>query len=514
MTKGTVVSPHVVASAAGQRLLDEGGSAVDAAVATALALTVIYPHNCALGGDLFAVLRSGGETVAVNASGRAPAAANAEEARSRFGAQLPIVGPAAVTVPGLVDGLVALHARGGRLPWPALFDAAVELAVDGFELGGSLAEEVATYGTGLIEDPGMRGVFAPRGRPLATGERVVQPALGRTLLALRDGGRDEFYAGETGRRLARGLQAAGSAITPADLAANRPEVVAPLRTRYAGVDVITAPPNSQGIVLLKSLRVLAELGVADPLDADADVLARVYSLAARERQDLLADPDLMRVSAEEILGDDAVVAMAADVRAGRLPVPALGLHGSGDTVAVVAADEDGTRVSLIQSVFHGFGAGLLEPETGILLHNRGCAFSLDPASPNLLRPGARPAHSLSPLLVEGDGVDYVLGTMGGKSQPQILARLLLRLLAGSTPAEAVGEPRWIVGGMEVGQAEDTIHHEADVPAQTLARLETLGMPFVAHPGLAESLGHAQAIEARGDVFVGASDPRADGRAGD
>ena len=511
MTTGEVVSPHTAASAAGRRVLADGGGALDAAVATALALTVVYPHNCSLGGDLFAVVeQADGRRHAINASGRAALATDVDEVRRRFGRRMPITGPATVTVPGLVSGLAALHARGGVLPWSRLFTDAVGLAEDGFPLAGSLAAALRDDGDSLLADPGLRGVFGRDGRPLSPGAHVVQPALAATLRAIAADGPDVLYRGAVGERLVAGLSRLGSPLRGPDLAEHRVDVGAPLHVRFGATDVHTCSPNSQGFVLLQILSVVAALGLTDPLGADVAGLARVLRRTAQERARHLADPDLMTVTAEELLAPDYVAALAADVAGGGELAPAPRAQGAGDTVAVVAADSAGNRVSLIQSLFHSFGARILEPDTGVVLQNRGCAFSLDPDEVAVLAPGRRPPHTLTPLLAATPERSLVIGTMGGKAQPQILTQVLLRLLDGASPAVAVGAPRWVVGGMEVGQPEDTVHLESDVPAATRDRLAGVGWPVVVHAPHSEELGHAHAIRVLGGEFAGAADPRSDG----
>jgi gamma-glutamyltranspeptidase len=452
-----VATPHHDATAAGERALAAGGNAIDAALAAAAVLTVVYPHNCALGGDLFALVRSpGGHVTNVNASGPAGSLATTDGL-----SEMPHKGPLTVTVPGLVAGWGALHAAGAALPWSAALDDALTLA-GGVAVSRSLAGAIAGAD---LSDPGMRAVFGG----LTEGGTLAQPALAETLSQLAAGGPERFYSGPLAARWLSGI--ADAFLTADDVAGYVPEIGEPLRARFRGLDVLTSPPNSTGVLLLEALTALEAAKLSDPLGADAAALAAIFRAGLEERDRSLGDP------------------RAAAARP------------TGDTVAVVAVDDEGRAVSLIQSLFAWFGAGILEPSTGVLLHNRGAMFSLEPGHPNELSPGRRPAHTLMPVLVERAGeLLGVLGTMGGKVHAQIHAQVLLHLLDGASPQEAVDAPRWIVGGMELGESDDTIRVEAGAravlpDAVTVARGDEL-------------FGHAQAIWLDPEPRAG-SDFRAD-----
>jgi gamma-glutamyltranspeptidase/glutathione hydrolase len=341
----------------------------------------------------------------------------------------------------------------------------------------------------------------PGGEPLGAGGVLRQPALARTLRAIAAGGAAELYRGSVGERLVGGLGALGAPLRRSDLEAHSTELTVPLRRPFADLDIATAPPNSQGFVLLELLGALAAAGdVPDPLGEHLDLLARLCRLAARDRDRYLADPRWCDVPAELLVDPRYTAALLAMARNGASEPPALPVAGAGggdpaagpgggdpaagDTVAVVALDDEGYAVSLIQSVFWSFGAGVLEPATGILLHNRGAGFSLDPAAAGVLRGGARPPHTLMPVLaLRGDDVAGAHGTRGGQAQPQIHLQVLLRLLRGASATEAVAAPRWIVG------EDDRVRIERD----------------------ADEAGHAQVVRrtATGELEAG-TDPRAGG----
>jgi gamma-glutamyltranspeptidase/glutathione hydrolase len=505
-----IASPHALATAAAEDAIRGGGNAIDAALAAAAALTVVYPHNTALGGDLIALVRTpDGDITCVNASGPAPARTDLAAVVARHGGQMPVTGPDTITVPGAVAGWAALHEAGAALSWAEHFAAAV-LHAEGVPVAPGLAAAIADAKDMIAADPGMRAVFSPGGIPLLEGEPLRQEALAVTLAKIAAQGPEVLYGGQTGELLTAGLRALGCPIDLDDLASYEVERPAPLCRTFRGHRVFTSPPNTHGFLLLQALGAVAELeGGADLLGADAGRLAALFHRGVADRNRHLADPRFAPVDVDALLAPAYLRGLT------REPAKrATTGRASGDTVAVVTADSDGYAVSLIQSLFHGFGAAVLEPSTGILMHNRGSFFSLDPDSPNVLAPGKRPAHTLMPVMVtEGDRLAWVTGTMGGKAQPQIHAQLLLRLLDGAGPAEATAAPRWVVGGLETGQPEDTVSFETDVRPQAAAALAALGVPLVELPSGSEWVGHAQvvAVDLNGTPTAG-SDPRSDGAA--
>jgi gamma-glutamyltranspeptidase/glutathione hydrolase len=380
-------------------------------------------------------------------------------------------------------------------------------------VAGGLADAIRES-AGVHDDPGMRTVFAPTGAPLAAGDLLRQPALATTLRCLATGGPRAFYAGELADTLLDGLAARGCTLTADDLERYAPVVEEPLRGRYAGVDLLTSPPNSSGVLVLQALAALEALALADPLGGDAALLASILRAGNVQRERQLADPRTWPFDPGAWLGE-ARIDELVDTALGATPAEAGGVarpRPDGDTVAVVVADGDGGAVSLIQSLYHSFGAQILEPVTGVLVHNRGGAFSLEPGHPNELAPGRRPAHTLMPVIVEREGrLLGVLGTMGGRVQAQIHLQMVLHLLAGATPQEAVDAPRWIVGPVEAGDGDGTVRIEDGVDAVARAALGGLDLqPIDVHRG-SDDLGHAQAIWTEPELHAG-SDHRADGAA--
>lgn len=514
-----LATPQRDATLAGAAAFEAGGNALDAALASAAVLTVTYPHNCGLGGDLFALVRTpDGATVNINASGPAPSLTNPERQR-RQGESMPLTGPAPITVPGCVAGWKRIHELGAVGSWEDIFGAAIRCADAGVAVSRSLAAAITERGAEIEADEGMRAVFHPGGAPLSEGERLAQPALAETLRGLAAEGPTALYGGTLGTRLTTGLEAAGSLLRARDLAGFEPEVGAPLRGSFRDLDLLTSPPNSSGVLLLQALAALDASGdELDPLGADAAILAHIFGLGGGMRDELLADPRAAAVDADRWLAPERIAEVLEEAMAqassgvaaptGRVE------RRHGDTVAVVAIDGDGYGVSLIQSLLHGFGACVLEPRTGIVLQNRGASFKLEPGHPNVLAPGKRPAHTLMPVMLERDGkLVYVLGTMGGKVHAQIHVQVLLRLLDGLTPEAAVRAPRWIVGGSELSDPDDAIAIEEGLEEDAREALARAGLPIQVLPRLSETFGHAQAIavEAQGGLAAG-SDPRADGHA--
>jgi gamma-glutamyltranspeptidase/glutathione hydrolase len=449
-----------------------------------------------------------------------------------------------VTVPGVLAAWETLRGLGGVLDFARLLRPAIAFAADGCGVSRSLAETLAWEPDLFAADPGLRETYFRDGRLLGEGEVLKQPALAASLSTLACHGVDVFYRGELGARYAAGLRAAGSVMTTGDLSAHATEVVAPLRGTAFGHEILTAPPNSQGFLLLEMLAAMERLGgegagdlaaaranqrlaPPDPLGPSAGALARLFRLASNDRDRHLCDPRFHNVPLGELLGDDHVRSLAErsahDVPgasvdgASRQPSADSAAASSGDTIACVAADSDGWAVSIIQSVYNGFGAAILETMTGIVAHDRGACFSLDPASSNLLEGGKRPLHTLMPVMVRRDGrLAIVAGTMGGEAQPQIHAQILSRLLKGSgsvaagrgvmaaQAAGAVAAPRWVYD-------EGNLLAESRVPESCLKTLRATGMPVELLEPVDETVGHAQYIRiATGGAMEAGSDPRADG----
>lgn len=526
MTGVSVASPLRLATEAGLDAGRRGGNAIDAALATAAVLTVAYPASCAIGGDLLALVREpDGRTTFIDASGRAPLATDVEAVRSRH-REMPIHGPLPVTVPGMVGGWSALAAHGAALPWRDLLAPAQAAAADGIPVSAGLAESIADTVPQLGPFPDLAALLCPGGSPLTEGQTLCQPALAGTLGVLADAGASALYDGELSAALCAGLADRGVPMTLTDLREFRVDEAAPLHVNVAGWQVQAGRPSSQAYLVLRLL------GMLDTLDANssdtplhrrlpAHQLARAFLRLSEERDAILADPRFMTQSIEDLLTPAALRQLADDIIAddGSHAVASNpSAHPDGDTVAVVAADDEGRSVSLIQSLFHGFGSLILEPTTGILMHDRGACFVLDPHSPNVLAPGKRPLHTLSPVLAqsldEPAAHRLVVGTMGGHVQPQILTQVFSRLMAGDGAQDAVGAPRFTVGAWEADDPADMVNVESDIDPAVLHELDAYPGPRTRLSSHHSSVGHAHAIGVTGTgtdaCFDTGSDPRADG----
>lgn len=532
--RGAVVAPHHLATAAGLRMLDEGGSAVDAAIAANAVLAVVAPNMCGVGGDAFWLVwdEGAGEQVAINGSGRAPSGADPAALRARGLTRIPLRGPLGISVPGAVRSWSDAHRRWGRLPRERVIAPAIEHAAAGFAVWGGLAASIERTAASLGDAPwaaGFHRVYRPHGRPWRPGEVLGLPALATTLSALARDGFDALYDGPLGERQARFLAEAGAPFVLADVRDHRSEWGAPIATTYRGVRVTTHPPNSVGVVALETLRVLETF---DPPPADAfgpggwrdarwvhaGIEASKLALADRDRW--VADPAVRDVPVGRLLGHEHVAGLAGRIdprRADRDPTPVVTLVGG--TAYLAAVDADGNAVSLIQSNAAGFGSGVVDPETGISYQDRGSSFRLEPDHPNVLTPGKRTTHSLMPgmLFRAGERRPWVVaGSMGGDIQPQVHVQLVSALVdAGADVATAVAAARWFVepegaGGPPLHVGLDA--HAADGLAEAL---EALGHavhrqePFASH-------SHCHAIElvdggpASGGSLAAATDPRSPG----
>ncbi len=532
--RGLIATPHRLASEAGRAVLERGGNAVDAAIAAAATIAVVYPHMNGIGGDNVWLLYDGrrGRLLGLNAAGRAAAAADPDAYRARWGAAIPTRGgPAALTVPGAVSGWWEAHRfsreqLGSPVPWPALLEHAIALAREGFPVSPG-QRRVTGQAADLFADAApeeVRRTFWPVYHPdrLAV-ERFVQPALAETLAVIAREGADAFYRGALARRIAAGAAAAGSPLRAGDLAAHRADWVEPLRVPYRGGEAASLPPPTQGFAALAILALLEGFEVARLDEADyVHVVVEATKLAFEDRDRHLADPTMVPVPVERCLDPARLArrrarisrraAMAVGPAAGGA-VSAAGPAAGGDTIAIVAADAEGNAVSVIQSLYHEFGAAVVAGDTGVLLQNRGAYFSLDPAHPNRLAPGKRTAHTLIPsMYLVGGRPRLVYGTMGGEGQPQTQAALVTRIVdRGLGPQAAVEAPRWL-HGRTWGEPSKALRLEARFDADTVASLRERGHDVRVVEAWSDLMGHAHVLCIDAGGIAGGSDPRADGAA--
>jgi gamma-glutamyltranspeptidase/glutathione hydrolase len=537
-SRGAVVAPHHLATGAGVRVLAEGGSAVDAAVATNAVLAVVLPSGCGLGGDAFWLVWDPQDRrlIGLNGSGRAPGGADPAALRARGLVRLPRRGPLSVTVPGAVRSWGDAHARWGRLSRDAVLADAIELAGGGFPASPAFVSAVELTAplvdTALGPGNGFRRVYRPHGRPWRVGERVRLPALAQTLERLADEGFGAFYDSDLGERQARALAGVGAPFVAADLRDHRSTWTEPLAATYRGARVATHPPNSSGIVGLQLLGLLERhgppdaqrfgaAGWGDPGWIHLGIEAAKLVLVERDRE--VGDPDAAPVDIAGMLDPGHLDALAAgiDPTRARLDLPPVRTLVSG-TIYLAAVDDAGGAVSLIQSNAAGFGSGVVDPETGIHYQSRGASFSLVPGHRNELAPGRRTLHSLLPAMTFRAGAEergpwVVHGSMGGDVQPQILAQVVSALVdGGADVASAVGAPRWGVEAAKDDAPPLVVAAEGRYPADVLAALAARGHAIERRPPFDPGLGHCHAIElvdggpAAGGSLAAATDPRSEG----
>jgi len=522
--RGLVAAPHALASEAGISALRAGGNALDAAIAAAITIAVVYPHMNSIGGDNVWLLWDAGRARlrGLNAVGRAATAARLDDYRARFGAAIPARGgAAALTVPGVVSGWWDAHAysrdvMGSPLKWRALFDDALVHAREGFPV--SPGQHRVTAGARDLfaahADAEVRRTLWPIYHPeRLAAPRFVQAELGATLAAVADGGAEEFYRGALARRIAEGAARAGSPLTARDLAEHRAEWVEPLRAPYRGGEAATLPPPTQGFAALAILGLLEGFDVAALDDADhVHLTVEATKLAFEDRDRWLADPDFVEVPVARAL-DPARLARRRALISRRRARPLEARTAEGDTIAIVTADGDGNAAVVIQSTYHEFGSGVIAGDTGVLLQNRGAFFSLDPAHPNRLVPGKRTAHTLIPsMYLAGGRPRFAYGTMGGEGQPQTQAALVTRVVdRGLDPQAAVEAPRWLLG-RTWGDATRALRLEDRFDRTVRDTLSARGHDVQLVEGWSDLMGHAQLIRLDAGGLTGGSDPRADGAA--
>jgi gamma-glutamyltranspeptidase / glutathione hydrolase len=521
--RGLVAAADQLAVSAGITVLAQNGSGADAAVATAAAMAVVGPHLCGLGGDMLAmVCAPGGTPEALLGVGRAGSGSDPARMRAEGLATMPLRGDIrSVQVPGAVDGWLALHERYGRLAWADVLAPAIELAEDGFPASIMLA-----LASSLVYALPGAGELCPDG-PLEIGQRVRLPGIARTLRALAADGRTGFYGGEFGRGL---LDLGAGHFAAGDFETSVAEWCDPLHTAAWGHELWTVPPPSQGYLTLAGAAVAEAAGLgAEPHDpAWAHLMVETWRAVGHDRPDVLfdgadgaalLDPARLAAAAARISADRAA---PPDVTSAPGPSgPPVARIGDGDTTHLCAIDGDGLGVSLTQSNALDFGSHLVEPTTGVFLHNRGVGFSLVEGHPAEVGPRRRPPHTLSPMLATaaGGSLSHLVGAMGGDAQPEILVQLLARMLrSGQDPARAIAAPRLSLDAPAAGPfrlwwGDDlTVLAEADAPAGWMEGLRQRGHRVQAIRAFdPTAVGCAQIIAvtsvAGTSHALGASDPR-------
>ncbi len=522
---GIIAASQPVASAAGLHVLQQGGNAIDAAVTAAAVLAVVEPTMNGLGGDLFALVHDAktGAVRALNGSGRAPAAATIEEHRRRNLDRIPYRGELSVSVPGVVDGWHELLATYGTLTLAQALAPAIRYATEGFAVSEIISVQWKSADTTLARDRAAAATFLVEGKAPDAGEVFRNPHLADTLTALARGGRDAFYRGPIAAAIGADMKRRNGLLTAKDLAAHTSEWVAPISTNYRGYDVLEFPPNTQGMAALQMLNILEGYDVRSLGHNTAEylhLLVEAKKLAFADRDAWLADPAAVPPDVlQRLLSKDYAAQRRTAIdtqraspgyqpfRIGeavpfRQPPP----EARGDTIYLTVADGRGNVVSLIQSIFENFGSGIVAGDTGIVLHNRGTLFSLDPRHPNALAPGKRPFHTLIPAMVLKERTPWLsFGVMGGDMQPQGHVQVLLNLIDFGMNIQEAGEaPRFrhSAAGLAL---------ESAIGKDPRAGLTNRGHRIIQSAGV---FGGFQGIlfDARRGVMMAGSDPRKDGLA--
>ena len=520
---GVVATSQPLASAAGLRVLQQGGNAIDAAVTAAAVLSVVEPTMNGVGGDLFAIVYDAKTRTVrgLNASGRAAAAATPEEYRRRKLDEIPYRGVLSVSVPGVVDGWQELLAKHGTIPLARAIEPAIGYARDGFPVSDIVSEQWKAEAKTLAQDPAAAATFLPEGRAPSAGEVFKNPRLAATLDAIARGGRDAFYRGPIAQAIAADMKARGGLLTAADLSAHHADWISPISTTYRGYEVFELPPNTQGIVALEMLNILEGFDVkalGHNSAAYLHLLVEAKRIAFADRAAWLGDavpPDaLARLKSKEYAAErrreidhaKAAASYSAMTLGTRPPSSPEPPQARGDTIYMTVADRQGNVVSLIQSIFENFGAGIVAGETGITLHNRGSLFVLQPGHPNFLAPGRRPFHTLVPAMVLKDSRPWLsFGVMGGDMQPQGHVQVLLNLIDFGMNVQEAGEAarfRHSAAGLAL---------ESAISAEARTDLRARGHNVITSFGV---FGGFQGIlfDLKSGVMMGGSDPRKDGQA--
>ncbi len=531
---GTVTAPHYLSAQAGLSVLRKGGNAVDAAIAAASTLSVVYPHMAALGGDNFWLIYNSenGDLRGLNASGRAGQKATITFYTGKNFQRIPQRGYyAANTVPGCVSGWDAAYRYSREtlrtnLLWEDLFADAIRYAEDGCPVSGSLAKWLGiNIGTANLElnnlqqFRGFRRTFLkPDGLPYQAGEILSQPDLFSTLQLLAKRGPREFYEGEIARKIVSDLDANDGMLTLEDFAVHQADWVEPISVPYRDGIAFNLPPNSQGMASLSILNILNQFDVAEFPEGSAayyHLIIEATKEAFRDRDCHLTDPAFQSIPVKEILSLEHGQAQAARIRSNRgaAPVDPNPLDAKGDTIWLGVVDQAGNAVSLIQSIYQDFGSAIVPMGTGVLLQNRGCFFSLEPEHVNRLEPGKRTFHTLNPaMFFQGEKPFLVYGTMGGEGQPQTQAAIVTRIIDYQlSPQDAIEAPRWLYG-RAWGPATHNVKLESRIPEEVSEALRQLGHPIEIVEPYAPMMGHAGAIliDPETRLQYGANDPRSDG----
>ncbi len=530
---GMVTSPHYLASEAGLAVLKKGGNAVHAAIAAASTLAVVYPQMNSIGGDNFWLIYNAktAEIKALNASGRSGEKATISFYKNKGFKKIPARGYlAANTVPGVISGWdeAYKYANGNmgkkKIAWKTLFESAISYAKNGFPVSTSLQHwgEINVN----TDDPelrhlqrfdGFRNAFLKKdGSIYKVGEIMRQPDLALSLQSIAKDGADVFYRGDIAKKIVADLQANGGILTANDFANHRANWVTPISVHYRNYQAYNLPPNTQGMASLEILNILNNFDIKKLGEGTADYYHLVVEATKKaffDRDAYLSDPDFVRIPLKRLLSPKYGQLQSSRIRMKKAATSSKLLDPHGDTIWLGVVDREGNAVSLIQSIYHDFGSGIVPEKTGILLQNRGSFFSLDETHINCLKPRKRTFHTLNAaMLLKNNKPFLIYGTMGGEGQPQTQTAIVTRIVDfGMTPQEAISAPRWLYGRTWGADSND-LKMEGRISDEVFAELKHRGHPVTKMDNFTDVMGHAGAIliDQNTGLKYGATDPRSDG----
>jgi gamma-glutamyltranspeptidase/glutathione hydrolase len=517
--RGIVATSQTLASQAGAQILARGGSAIDAAIAADAVLGVVEPMSCGIGGDLFGIYWDSktGQLTGINSSGWAPKALNIELLKSLGAKSMPQVGIQSVTVPGCVEGWSKLHKRFGKLPWADLFQPAIYYADHGYPVT-EIIHEAWKMGTKKLQgDENARRIFLRNDAPPEVGEVFRDPQLAAALKLIAADGPAAFYTGPIAHAILRTSDRLGGKMGAADLSEFQAEFVQPISTEYRGWRVYELPPNTQGIAALEMLNVFSQFPLADYEPRGVEELhlqIEAQKLAYTDMRRYVADPKFAKVPVDGLLSLDYARQRAGKIdgtQANCSVPPGKPLEIGRDTIYLSVVDRDGNIVSLIQSLYSGFGSAVVVDDYGFALHNRGGLFTMDPEHPNALAPRKRPFHTIIPAFMQKGSTHIGFGIMGGFNQAQAHAQFVSNIVDHEMNIQSALEaPRFTkltFGGCDVSI-------EARVPREVREKLSARGHELKVLGAFSDTVGGGQAVihDSGTNINYGASDPRKDGSA--
>jgi gamma-glutamyltranspeptidase/glutathione hydrolase len=520
-TRGIAVAPHSLAAQSALDVLREGGNALEAMIAAAAAIAVVYPHMNSIGGDGFWVIHKPGHApAAIDGSGRSAKLSSIDwYTKQGITGNIPFRGPlAALTVAGTVSGWGAAHKLskgiGGRMSLKRLLSDSIYFANEGIPITASQARTTQAKLSELKNQPGFAKTFLRNRKVPLTGTRFKQSTLANTLSRIANEGTDSFYRGSIAQDIAADLQKLGSPLRLSDLHDHHAKLVDPLELKLGKTRLLNMTPPTQGVVSLMILGIMDALkGWQDNPEGPDFIHAQVEAtkLAFKLRNQHVTDPNWMSLHASSLLNKNLLTELSAQIDLNHA-APWGQATDPGDTVWMGVIDNSGLCVSFIQSIYHEFGSGLVLPQTGINWQNRGCAFALDETHINALMPNKKTFHTLNPAIaLLADGRNMVYGTMGGEGQPQTQATLFQRIQAfGDHPQQAINRPRWLLG-RTWGQSSESLKLENRFSEATFNTLKARGHDVEWLDSWDEAVGHAGIlIKQPNGLLVGGFDPRSDG----